>query len=221
MSKYGEIRRTAGRGLRPAAVFLVAGVVMGSGYAVSSLEANTEEAATVSSPPVEPVEEMVSPSVEERRAMLLADSDALYNAAVWLARCIYSESGRRHEQELVAWVVRNRVETRYRGRSTYRSVITDPYQFSAFNRGSLSRDFLVSLDSAVTDRGWRQALAVAKKVILAPPQLRPFPVTVRHFYSERSLGDAQIPAWSLEIKPFEIERFEVDERRFRFFDGVS
>ncbi|WP_240332831.1 hypothetical protein [Salinibacter ruber] len=46
----------------------------------------------------------------------------LEGPTLWLARAIYSETKLPHEQELVAWVVRNRVETAYRGRRTYRAV---------------------------------------------------------------------------------------------------
>ncbi len=68
---------------------------------------------------------------EESSALLPAPAD-LEEPTLWLARAIYSETKLPHEQELVAWVVRNRVETAYRGRRTYRAVVLDPYQFSAF-----------------------------------------------------------------------------------------
>jgi hypothetical protein len=165
--------------------------------------------------------DMVRFGTREQRRLLLLEEDARFRDTLWLARCIYSESHRMHEQELVAWVVRNRVETRYRGEATYRDVVTDPFQFSAFNQYSPSRDFLLALDTTFTGPGWLQALEVADRGIRAEGKQRPFPITTRHFYSERSLGDAEIPIWSLEMEPIEIERFEVDERRFRFFDGVS
>lgn len=44
---------------------------------------------------------------------------------LWLARTIFSETKRPHEQELVAWVVRNRVETGYRGNATYEAAVLD------------------------------------------------------------------------------------------------
>ena len=37
------------------------------------------------------------------------------NETLWLARAIFSETKRPEEQILVAWVIRNRVETGYRG----------------------------------------------------------------------------------------------------------
>ena len=66
---------------------------------------------------------------------------------LWLARCIYSETKKAHEQELVAWVIRNRVETGYRGESTYEGTVLDPYQFSAFNPGSSKRRLYATLAS--------------------------------------------------------------------------
>ncbi|WP_243663594.1 cell wall hydrolase [Rhodothermus marinus] len=58
--------------------------------------------------------------------------EAIDSETLWLARVIYSETKRPEEMELVAWVVRNRVETRFRGKATYRDVVLDPFQFSAF-----------------------------------------------------------------------------------------
>ena len=62
--------------------------------------------------------------------------DAVSEDVLWLARCIYSETKRAPEQELVAWVIRNRVETGYRGQRSYEGAVLDPYQFSAFNPGT-------------------------------------------------------------------------------------
>src|SRR5690554_7236907 len=79
---------------------------------------------------------------------------------LWLARCIYSESDRPHEQELVAWVVRNRVETGYRGR-TYREVVLEDRQFSAFNDPTPRRARILALDASSRSAPWRTALAIA------------------------------------------------------------
>jgi len=215
---------TSIRGLEPSVVLAIAGLVMLFGFVVAEREVHRPAATTVG------VEELLSePPVggavplaqAEQRALLLSDEDALYRATLWTARAIYSETVRRGEQELVAWVVRNRVETRYRGESTYAGVVTDPFQFSAFNRGSLMRDFLLSVDSAYATSEWSQAMRVARQVILADAGQRPFPITTRHFYSERSLGEADVPLWALEIEPVSVYPFLVDERRFRFFDRVS
>ena len=105
----------------------------------------------------------------ERNLPVDIDPVPAYSAAMvgedilWLARCIYSETKRAHEQELVAWVVRNRVETRYRGQGTYRGVVLDPYQFSAFNPGSRKRRLFMSLTPASDAQGWQSALRVASR----------------------------------------------------------
>lgn len=140
---------------------------------------------------------------------------------LWLARCIYSETKRPEEMELVAWVVRNRVETRYRGRNTYRDVVLDPYQFSAFNPQSRTRSQYASLTPEHTSQNWQRALAIAYGVRGAPDSLRPFPLETRHFYSERSMVGRAHPDWAHGMRPVKPERrFTLDARRFRFFEGV-
>lgn len=141
---------------------------------------------------------------------------------LWLARCIYSETKRPEEMELVAWVVRNRVETGYRGRSTYRGAVLDPYQFSAFNGGSGVRGYYSSLTVHSGGAAWSHALSIAHFVRHADASLRPFPVTTRHFYSERSLLGADRPAWADDQPPVRPARdYRIDARRFRFFADVS
>lgn len=143
-----------------------------------------------------------------------------YDEVLWLARCIYSETKRPDEQELVAWVVRNRVETRYRGKSDYRSAVLDPYQFSAFNHGNPKRDYLLSLSLNSTPRGFQEALRIAWKVMNAEASERPFSRRTRHFYSARSMQDGQVPHWAVDVHPISLDR-PVDPRRFRFYDRVA
>lgn len=140
---------------------------------------------------------------------------------LWLARCIYSETKQPHEQELVAWVVRNRVETEYRGQSTYRDVVLDPYQFSAFNPGSAVRRHYLHLEPASPARGWLRALEVAHEVYYAQGDDRPFAVETRHFYSERSMRGGRTPNWAQGQAPVRLTGIRVDPRRFRFFANVS
>jgi len=139
---------------------------------------------------------------------------------VWLARCIYSESDRPDEQELVAWVVRNRVETQYRGR-TYREVVLEAKQFSAFNEPSKRREHILSLDENSSLRPWRQALGIALNVYQASDVERPFSQTVRHFYSPVSMVGGRTPHWSDSGRPLSSSRLGVDRRRFIFFDEVD
>jgi len=139
---------------------------------------------------------------------------------LWLARCIYSETKRAQEQELVAWVVRNRVETRYRGQGTYRGVVLDPYQFSAFNPGSRKRRLFMSLTPTSDAQGWETALRVAHDVYHARNTARPFPEETRHFYSEQSMTGRMRPVWADGEVPVRPAGFTIDPRRFRFYTDI-
>ena len=139
---------------------------------------------------------------------------------LWLARCIYSETKRAQEQELVAWVVRNRVETSYRGNDSYREAVLDPYQFSAFNPGSRKRAHYASLDASSKENGWQRALLIAHTVKEAPAAQRPFSADTRHFFSERSMAGGRHPNWAARGTQVTPERYSIDEDRFRFYAEV-
>lgn len=140
---------------------------------------------------------------------------------LWLARAIYSETKRSHEQELVAWTIRNRVETNYRGKSTYESVVLDPWQYSAFNENSPKRHHYVTLEATSTAKGFESALRVAHAVYHAADADRPFDPTTRHFYSERSMVGGQTPAWAVGQQPVHLADHDVDPRRFRFYAAIA
>lgn len=141
---------------------------------------------------------------------------------LWLARCIFSESKRFEEQELVAWVVRNRVETGYRGKTSYRDTVLDPFQFSAFNQNSAKRDFYMSLTPKTRLTGWNRTLWIAYHVRNGESTFRPFPLKTRHFYSARSMQANQVPAWTEGRDPVTPNRdYTIEDTRFRFFAGVS
>ena len=223
LSRKESLRRaTSIRGLNPTTVMMIAVLVMICGFVVSSREESRPEPGTETAELGPAAESKLAPPFDpiREREELLGDKEAVYRATLWLARCVYSETDRRHEQELVAWVVRNRVETNYREESAYSRVVMDPFQFSAFNRRSRARDFLLTLDTTYAAPRWQQAIGVARSVILADPSERPFPITTRHFYSERSLGDYEVPIWSLEEEPISVGAYEIDEKRFRFYDRV-
>lgn len=136
---------------------------------------------------------------------------------LWLARCMYSESNLPHEQELVAWVVRNRVATGYRGRWTYRDVVLDPMQFSAFNYDSGKRRFYASILPGANLPGWRRTLAIAEFVRRAPWSRRPFEIGVRHFYSPVSMVGRRAPTWAYGHRSVQPNRlYAVDPYRFQF-----
>ena len=167
--------------------------------------------------------EVAPDTVQARPAVLVhnqfeVEADQFHQEWLWLARCIYTETKRMDEQVLVAWVVRNRVETEYRGKNTYKRVILDPYQFSAFNPGTSSRRYYARLDTTYKDRVWQQALKVAYRVIKADASMRPFAVTTRHFFSERSMKGDTMPAWTENHTPVTLQGIE--DERFRFYDGV-
>jgi hypothetical protein len=117
-------------------------------------------------------------------------------------------------------VVRNRVETQYRG-TTYREVILEPKQFSAFNKPSLRRNHIVSLNPYSLSEGWRQAFAIALHVYQAPAEERPFHITTRHFYSPVSMEGRRTPPWAQGEPPLSSARLGIDPDRFRFFAGID
>ena len=171
-----------------------------------------------------PSDELVSAPLP---TAVVSDAVPVFNPAtvsddvLWLARCIYSETKREHEQELVAWVVRNRVETGYRGQSTYEGTVLDPYQFSAFNPGSSKRRLYTTLTATSNSASFLSALEVAHKVYYAPSTKRPFPKTTRHFYSEQSMRGGRTPAWAEGEHPVKPVKHKVDPRRFRFYSGLA
>ena len=154
--------------------------------------------------------------------MPIRPAEEIDTETLWLARGIYSETKKPREQELVAWVIRNRVETSYRGNQTYREAVLDPYQFSAFNPGSSKRYHYTRLDPHDDAKGWSRALAIAAEVRQADSTLRPFPKTTRHFFSERSMAGGRHPNWSYGKDPVMPERpYEIKKDRFRFYEGVN
>ena len=159
---------------------------------------------------------------DSARAAPAAPPVDIEEPTLWLARAIYSETKLPHEQELVAWVVRNRVETAYRGKNTYREVVLDPYQFSAFNPGSSKRSLLMHLEPETPLPQWQQALWIAYYVRHADPIYRPFSRQTRHFFSERSMMGRPKPFWARRHRFVSPGRdYQVDEHRFRFYEEIS
>lgn len=149
-------------------------------------------------------------------------SKGIDHETLWLARAIYSETKVVHEQELVAWVIRNRVETDYRGAQSYREAILDPYQFSAFNPGTAKRSFYGSLTPVDSLPGWQRALRIAHYVRHADDAYRPFSIKTRHFYSERSMVGRRHPHWVNNRRRVTPNwTYRVDQRRFRFYEAIS
>jgi cell wall hydrolase len=139
---------------------------------------------------------------------------------LWLARCIYSESDRSQEQRLVGWVVRNRVESGFRGES-YRDVVLEPRQFSAFNSPSERRTTILAYDQDSRVPSWIQAVDVALDVYQARPHERPFSIDTRHFYSPVSMAGGSEPTWSDAGIRLSSVALGVDPDRFQFFSGID
>ena len=138
---------------------------------------------------------------------------------LWLARIIYSETKVREEQIVVAWVVRNRVETNFRGAESYKDVALAPAQFSGLwpsdsqYKLNMSRGYQSSGDLA-----WTQALVIAQAVYFADESLRPIPQTVRHFYSPEAV--MRDPHWVSGQKASLVLRDYKGSIRFAFYDNV-
>lgn len=149
------------------------------------------------------------------------DPEQFEKDLIWLARCTLSETDRPHEMELVAWVIRNRVETAFRGKDTYEKVVLDPYQFSAFNAGSRVRSKFMGLTRGSKYPRWKEAIEVAAKVINADDVERPFSAKTRHFYSEISMTGHNEPMWANGRVPVVLpQEFNIQSERFRFYRGI-
>ncbi len=163
---------------------------------------------------------VASPSADDPMVRLRALPPFEMDEVTWLARCLVTESNRPREQWYVAWVVRNRVETRFAG-ATYREVVLEPFQFSAFNAPSAARDAALALTPRSEAPHWREAVRIALTVSQAPVERRPFPVTVRHFYSPISMEGDRTPTWAQGRTPVALNDPTISDRRFRFYDGLD
>lgn len=201
-------------------VFSIHGSLFGKASATAFVPAETEA--------VEPVAEeldvdanLIREVLQNPRKVTPLPPEKIDSETLWLARAIYSETKRPEEMELVAWVVRNRVETRYRGKTSYQAAVLDPFQFRAFNPGDRKRTFYSGLTTKSKAPGFDNALRIAYSVKNADPSYRPFSKSTRHFYSERSMVGVKHPNWAAGGTKVSPQRtFELDEHRFRFFEGV-
>ncbi|MCY4158018.1 MAG: hypothetical protein OXF48_00195 [Bacteroidetes bacterium] len=141
---------------------------------------------------------------------------------LWLARAMFSESKRHDEQELIGWIVRNRLHTKFHGCNSYRECVLAPAQFSAFLPGQPKLNYYTSLVETTQIPGWQKTLALAFYIRHADDRLRPFSSNVRHFYSEQSMLDPELPPdWVGDADPVYPQRnIRLDERRFRFYAGL-
>jgi len=137
-----------------------------------------------------------------------------------LARTIWSESKRKDEQVMIAWVVRNRLNHGYWG-DTYEEVVLSPSQFSGFN----SNDPQYKLNSTIgyedvddAHPSWKTAVSVAREVYYAPSFLNPLQ-DATHFYSPMAVKYQ--PKWAQTSDPILVLRdTEHDYIRFAFFKNI-
>src|SRR3989344_1812815 len=152
----------------------------------------------------------------DKTALVAAYTDYSSPAAqeiLWLDRVLYSETKVKEEQIMVAWVVRNRVETGYRGENTYEAVARDPKQFSGIK--SVSK-----LEYSDTDRKiWMDTINIARAVYFADASLRPIAKSVRHFYSPEVV--VRDPNWAKSKTPAIVLRDSKGSVQFAFYDNVN
>ena len=139
---------------------------------------------------------------------------------LWFARILYSETKDANEMRLVAWVVRNRVETGYRG-NTYETVAKSRNQFSGLSPADSNYKINTTLDYDDTHPAWKKALATAEEVFYASEDERPFAQNVRHFYSPVSVSSR--PSWihSGDLALVVPSSTPNGAARFEFYSGVK
>ena len=146
---------------------------------------------------------------QKEDAVLTRDEEEI----LWLARVLYSETKRASEQRLIAWVVRNRVETGFWDGHTYKAIATQPDQFSGLQPKHPHYDYNISLSYSDTDNShWNQALSIARSIYYAPSSERPFSQMTRHFYSPHAV--TRHPQWASGQEA--IHTVEANDGRIRF-----
>ncbi|MCR4274718.1 MAG: cell wall hydrolase [Candidatus Campbellbacteria bacterium] len=136
---------------------------------------------------------------------------------LWFARAIYSETKVPAEQTLVAWVIRNRVESG-KFRDTYKGVVLQPGQFSGFSSVDAQYGINSSLTLEDENPSWKSAVAIAEAVYVANPILRPLSADVLHFYSPISVVNT--PKWAQGRDADHVVRDMRGNARFAFYADI-
>jgi spore germination cell wall hydrolase CwlJ-like protein len=127
-------------------------------------------------------------------------SDAEQREVLWTTRAVLSETKNPREMLLIANVIRNRIDMRYRGKRTAKEVILDPYQFSAFNPGRDSRWRYANLEQHhISTRLWRAAWQASRYAMTSSRAV--LPITdrcVTHFVHPRNLR--RNPEWIYHLE---------------------
>jgi len=153
--------------------------------------------------------------IEPAAKILNTDKDEI----LWLARVIFSETKDEDEMKLVGWVVRNRVEAKYRG-NTYKEVALSKNQFSGLNSDDTQYSININIGYESENEKWIKALEVANEIYFASGDERPFSSDVKHFYSPVSVSG--VPKWTLEGElDHEVPSTDGMAPRFAFYSGVK
>lgn len=142
-----------------------------------------------------------------------------FSDAHWLGLALVTESDQPHEWIYPATVIRRRVESRVYPNS-YPEVITQPYQFSHFNKylhihhdemlfAEVLKDLRKDISAATECAAW---------VIDAPEWRLPFSPRVLHYFSPVSMvPPGRIPSWAHGMRQF--TPAGVDPYRFVFCES--
>lgn len=144
---------------------------------------------------------------------------------IWLARAVYSETKRKTEMVSIAWTVRNRVETGYRG-DTYKEVVLHHDQFSGLMPNDNQYDHNISLkwEDRKKNKAWKNAIKISIGVMNSLGYMRPFEKNVRHFYSPVATS---APNWAIGNKAVRLIRKDkaktrnLKNIRFAFYKNIN
>ena len=122
-----------------------------------------------------------------------------FTEAMYLAKTLFGEARGegRGAMRLVGWVIRNRVEDpKRRWPRSYAGVVTQPLQFSCWNKNDPNRAKIsdpMSLGAA-DQLAWMAAVEEALRVLTASPDANPIPGV--YWYHDHSI---QPPAWAKRL----------------------
>ena len=119
-------------------------------------------------------------SASDSKVKVKADPPQL----IYLAKTIYGEArSKNHESKIaVGWTIRNRVDRRFHGATTYSAVVTAPWQYDAWMRGDPNYR---EVQHPSSPAAWADSLAAAREVYYADAAANPLP-DATHYYSPRA-----------------------------------
>jgi hypothetical protein len=148
----------------------------------------------------------------------MVEAERIDEEILWFARTVYSETKKPEEQTLVAWVIRNRVESEYYP-NTYKEVVLQKGQFSGMHATDKQYHINTTLTFEDSNPTWDSAVSIARAVYSADPILRPIGKGVMHFYSPISMVGS--PSWAQGIEPAHTVRdSSTNAVRFAFYSGI-